>query len=104
VAPTEAADAVIWLSGRADSLPELPERVRWVQLPGAGVAPWLERIRNSGARFTSATGVYARPVASHALTLLLAGVGAVPVAARATTWQPHLGASLEGSTVAVVGA
>jgi D-3-phosphoglycerate dehydrogenase len=104
-APLEDADAVIWLDGRPDTLPELPPRVRWVQLPGAGVDRWLARISDSPSiTFTSSKGVYARPVAEHALALLLAGVRRLAEAARARTWEPRPGGTLHGTTVAVVGA
>ena len=103
--PLDGADAVVWLSGRPETLPALPEGVRWVQLPGAGIDRWLERIRRSPeTTFTSATGVYARPVAEHALALLLAGVRRLGEAARASSWERRLGGALEGTTVAVVGA
>jgi D-3-phosphoglycerate dehydrogenase len=100
-----AADAVVWLDPRPRTLPALPERVRWVQLPGAGVDRWLETIRSlRGVTFTSATRVYARPVAEHALGLLLAGVRRLGEAARATTWERRYGGSLDGAAIAVVGA
>ena len=39
--PLADADAVVWTRG-PDTFPDsLPERVRWVQLPSAGVEPWL---------------------------------------------------------------
>ena len=41
--PLDQADAVIWMDANPDRLPPLPDRVRWVQLPGAGVNRWLER-------------------------------------------------------------
>ena len=51
---------------------ELPDRVRWVQLPSA-VERWLDRIDRE-RQWTSASGAFGRPVAEHALTLMLAGV------------------------------
>ena len=55
----EDAEGVVWAGGPKD-LPELPASVRWVQLPAAGVEPWLERVRATpDVRFTSATGAYA---------------------------------------------
>lgn len=103
--PLDQADAVVWMDGDPATLPQLPEQVRWVQLPGAGVNRWLERIRlTPGTTFTSATGVYARPVAEHALALLLAGVRRLGEAARASSWERRLGIPLQGATVAVVGA
>jgi phosphoglycerate dehydrogenase-like enzyme len=99
------ADAVVWLDPRPETMPELPDSVRWVQLPGAGVDRWLARIRASpGATFTSAGGVYARPVAEHALALLLAGVRRLAEASRATTWTRRYGGTLDGAAVAVIGA
>jgi D-3-phosphoglycerate dehydrogenase len=45
VRPLEDADALVWLDWRPDGFPdELPERVRWVQLPAAGVEQWLDRV------------------------------------------------------------
>jgi phosphoglycerate dehydrogenase-like enzyme len=104
-APLDRADAVIWLDWRPETLPQLPGRVRWVQLPGAGVERWLGRIHASpGTMFTSARGVYAQPVAEHALALLLAGVRRLGEAARAASWERRHGGTLEGATVAVIGA
>jgi phosphoglycerate dehydrogenase-like enzyme len=104
LAPLEAADAVVWLGHDPDALPELPERVRWVQLPSAGVEKWLDRAGAEAATFTSAAGAYALPVAEHALGLLLAGVRGLVGDARARSWEERAGTTLEGSTVAIVGA
>jgi D-3-phosphoglycerate dehydrogenase len=104
VTPLDGADAVVWFGGAAE-LPELPESVRWVQLPSAGIESWLERIRAApGVVWTSAAGAYATDVAEHALALLLAGVRGLARYARAETWEPQDDRLFEGSTVAVVGA
>ena len=103
-APLEEADAVVWRGSDPDALPSLPERVRWVQLSSAGVEQWMERIGAEETRFTSAAGAYAQPVAEHALALLLAGVRALPAAARARRWDAPAGGTLKGATVAIVGA
>jgi D-3-phosphoglycerate dehydrogenase len=103
-APLERADAVVWLDPRRDGFPALPESVRWVQLPSAGVESWMPAISAEGPLFTSAGGVYAVPVAEHALGLLLAGVRGLVASARTTTWDPRPDRTLEGSTVAIVGA
>ncbi len=42
----EEAEGVVWAGG-PDELPELPASVRWVQLPAAGVEPWMERVRET---------------------------------------------------------
>jgi D-3-phosphoglycerate dehydrogenase len=99
------ADGVVWAGTGPDSLPELPRSVRWVQLPSAGVEPWMARIAATPhVTFTSAAGAYAPQVAEHALSLLLAGVRGIVASARAETWRipPHR--TLSGSTVAIIGA
>jgi D-2-hydroxyacid dehydrogenase (NADP+) len=100
----EDAEGVVW-DGGPDELPELPEAVRWIQLPAAGVEPWMERVRATpGVRFTSAGGAYATQVAELALGMLLAGVRGLVRNARASRWEPAGDGTLEGSTVAIVGA
>jgi phosphoglycerate dehydrogenase-like enzyme len=100
----DEADALVWLDSNPDSFPGgLPEAVRWVQLPSAGVERWLDRI--DGARaWTSAAGAYGRPVAEHALMLMLAGARQLAACARATSWNRPPLVPLEGATVAIVGA
>jgi phosphoglycerate dehydrogenase-like enzyme len=104
-APLEDAAGVVW-AGPADALPELPESVRWVQLPSAGVESWMKQIHSArdGVLFTSAAGAYATDVAEHALALLLAGVRGLAHYARTRTWDPRDDRLFEGSTVAVLGA
>ena len=49
-------------------------QVRWVQLPWAGIEPYVDVIRaHADLIWTCAKGVYAEPVAEHALALALAG-------------------------------
>jgi D-3-phosphoglycerate dehydrogenase len=104
-AALEAADAVVWTAGDPATFPELPDRVRWVQLPSAGVEQWLASGVVGGERvFTSATGAFARSTAEHALALLLAAARRLPDAARATSWGAPAGGGLAGRTVAVIGA
>ena len=103
-APLDGADAVVWFGGAQD-FPALPESVRWVQLPAAGVETWMERVRTAPeVTFTSAAGAFASDVAEHALALLLAGVRGLARYARAERWEPVDDRLLEGSTVAVIGA
>jgi D-3-phosphoglycerate dehydrogenase len=99
------ADGVVWAGTKPDSLPDLPRSVRWVQLPSAGVEPWMDRISSTPqVTFTSAAGAYAPQVAEHALALLLAGVRGIVTSARRRTWAipPH--DTLTGTTVAIIGA
>jgi phosphoglycerate dehydrogenase-like enzyme len=79
-------------------------RVQWVQLPYAGVEPFADVIaHNAQLVWTCAKGVYAEPVAEHALTLLLAGLRGLGEYARATTWLPPRGTNLLGAKVVIVG-
>jgi phosphoglycerate dehydrogenase-like enzyme len=104
IAALDEAEAVIWLDSNPDAFPDaLPERVRWVQLPAAGVERWIDRV--DGARaWTSAAGAYGRPVAEHAMMLMLAGARRLADCSRATTWKRPPLVPLEGATVAIVGA
>lgn len=81
--------------------------IGWVQLPFAGIdafggaiVPAAER----GVLFTSGKGLYAQPVAEHALMLTLALQRKLPVRLRATSWGKSSGLSLYGANVVVVGA
>src|SRR5918992_6281290 len=86
--PLEEADGLVWLGGDPSALPDLPERVRWVQLPSAGVEQWLEAGTIAGDRtFTSAVGAFGLPVAEHALALMLAADKALHASARAREWD-----------------
>jgi phosphoglycerate dehydrogenase-like enzyme len=79
-------------------------RVQWVQLPYAGVEPFADVIaHNAQLVWTCAKGVYAEPVAEHALTLLLAGLRGLGEYAGATTWLPPRGTNLLGAKVVIVG-
>ena len=111
VSPLEAADGLVWLQGDPEGLPELPGSVRWVQLPSAGVERWLRAGAVDGERtWTSATGAYGLPVAEHALALMLAADKSLHAFARERSWPAHPDEgrhhvrSLEGATVAIVGA
>ena len=65
-----------------------PGAVRWVQLPSAGVEPWISAgIVDDTRIWTSAAGAYAQNVAEHAVLLLLAGVRALSPQVRATSWR-----------------
>ena len=104
LAPLEQADALVWLDHKVDSfLDELPEGVRWVQLPSAGVEQWTGRI-DRARLWTSAAGAYGRPVAEHAVALMLAGARRLADCARAQRWTDPPVVPLHRSTVAVVGA
>lgn len=103
VGELEDADALVWLGG--GELPAIPDRVRWVQLPAAGVESWIDRLPERPV-VTSMTGAFAQPVAEHALALVLAGAHRLGEAARAGRWRPLRDGTrtLEDATVAIVGA
>ncbi len=72
--PLEKADGVVWLGGDPAALPRLPDSVRWLQLPSAGVEQWLASGLPEGDRtVTSAVGVFGLPVADRFLELCEVG-------------------------------
>ncbi|PSK89613.1 D-3-phosphoglycerate dehydrogenase [Murinocardiopsis flavida] len=110
VVPLDQAEALAWTVSDPARFPtELPDGVRWVQLPSAGVEAWFAAGTIDAARvWTSAAGAYAAPVAEHALMLLLAGVRRLPESLAADTWRktelrPRVG-TLAGARVAIIGA
>ena len=59
----------------------------WVQLPFAGVEPYIPLFQaRPHITWTSAKGIYAPPVAEHALALTLALLRHLPERVRATSW------------------
>lgn len=77
--------------------------LRWVQLPWAGIEPFLEVIDRTHL-WTGGQGVYAEPVAEHALTLALAGLRDIKRRAQASAWQRPSGLSLMDGHVTIFGA
>ncbi len=108
--PLDDAEALIWMDSDPRSFPDrLPDSVRWVQLPSAGVEAWVSAGRlDAGRKWTTAAGAYSESVAEHAVTLLLSAVRRIPDCVRADRWaraeiDPAVG-TLRGSLVAIVGA
>jgi len=78
--------------------------IEWVQLPWAGIEPYVEVVRAHAERtWACAKGVYAEPVAEHALALALAGLRHLGGYARADTWTRQTGTNLLGAKVVVLG-
>ncbi len=105
----EPADALVWLSahdlGPLRAVLEDQPRIRWVQLPFAGVEKAFEDgVIDAGRLWTCAKGSYAEPVAEHALALALAGLRRLPDRVRARTWGRPEGTTLYGARVTVLGA
>ena len=106
VVDVEDAEAIIWAhptsTGELDDLLDAHPDVRWVQLPWAGIEPFLDVI-DRRVVWTNGKGVYAEPVAEHALALLLGGLRHVGAYARASTWTGPEGRNLLGARVTVLG-
>ncbi len=101
-----AAEAVVWTDAKdapglravLDARPE----IRWVQLPWAGIEPFVD-VLDHDRRWTCGKGVYADPVAEHALMLALAGMRGLGTYARVSGWEKPEGVNLLGADVVVVG-
>lgn len=114
VVPPGSASALLWASpddpgGLRDLLEEHGAHLRWVQLPWAGIEPYVGMLGAGPAAerrvWTCAKGVYARPVAELALTLALACMRGIDHYARAKSWRQHgeMGVNLGGAAVTVLG-
>lgn len=100
------ATAVVWTQsddpdGLAALLAANPQ-IDWVQLPWAGIEPYVPLLDHDRT-WTCAKGVYADPVAEHALALLLAGLRNLHAYARADTWTGQVGRNLIGARVTIFG-
>ena len=106
VVDLDEAEALVWAAGAdADDLEHVLDEhpdIRWVQLPWAGVEPFLSII-NDERVWTCGKGVYAEPVAELALSLALAGMRGLGSYARATGWTAETGRNLVGANVAILG-
>jgi len=102
------ADAVVWMhpadvDGLRAALVGAPD-ARWVQLPWAGVEDFAGAgLFDDGRVWTCGKGVYAEPVAEHALALGLAGLRQVPHWVSATSWGRQAGRSLYDGRVTILG-
>lgn len=107
VAPAEASGVVWTRHDDPDGLAALLDAepgLSWVQLPFAGVEPYVGVMRAHPERtWTCGKGVYAEPVAEHALALALAGLRHLHGYARATSWTAQAGTNLLGARVVVLG-
>ncbi|MDX1658841.1 MAG: D-isomer specific 2-hydroxyacid dehydrogenase family protein [Nitriliruptorales bacterium] len=105
VAPGDA-EAIVWADPKdADGLRRLLEEhpdIEWVQLPWAGIEPFVE-VLDHDHRWTCGKGVYAEPVAEHALALALTGMRGVGEYATRQGWSAPQGRNLIGANVTVLG-
>jgi len=104
VSPAQA-EALIWSGWRPDGLQEVLDQgpgISWVQLPSAGIEAYAGLVDDRRI-WTCAKGIYAQPVAEHALALALAGLHHLPQLARVRTWRRALCRDLYGGSVTVIG-
>ncbi|MEY2467937.1 MAG: hypothetical protein QOF21_635 [Actinomycetota bacterium] len=89
--------------GLARALKEAPN-APWVQLPWAGIEAFVAAgVLDPARTWTCGKGVYAEPVAEHALALALAGLRELPDRVRAASWGRQGGVSLYDGKVTVLG-
>jgi phosphoglycerate dehydrogenase-like enzyme len=78
--------------------------IRWVQLPWAGVEPYAAAgVFDEAHTWTCGKGVYARPVAEHALALALAGLRHLQAYAKERSWTAQAGISLVDAQITIFG-
>lgn len=100
------ASAIVWTAARnASGLREILDangHLEWVQVPFAGIENFVP-ILDDDRIWTCGKGVYAEPVAEHALALALTGMRHIAGYSRATQWTGPLGRNLLGAAVTIVG-
>jgi phosphoglycerate dehydrogenase-like enzyme len=100
------AEALVWAdAARPELLPDVLATgagLRWVQLPFAGIENYVHLL-DRDRLWTCGKGVYAPPVAEHALAMSLAGLRHLVGYGRATTWEPPHGRNLIGAEVVILG-
>lgn len=109
VVPLADAEALLWAA------PDDPDGLRrvlehhgghlgWVQLPWAGVEPYVS-VLDHDRLWSCGKGVYAEPVAEMALTLALAGMRGLGRYVLADRWRQHgaVGTNLRGAQVVILG-
>ena len=105
VEPADAS-AIVWTAARnASGLREVLDanaHLEWVQVPFAGIENFVP-ILDDNRIWTCGKGVYAEPVAEHALALALACMRNVSGYSRATQWTGPAGRNLLGAAVTIVG-
>ncbi|WP_419945354.1 NAD(P)-dependent oxidoreductase [Candidatus Poriferisodalis sp.] len=105
--PAEAS-ALVWAEpAHANLIGEVVDAnpgIEWVQLPYAGIESVVDVVTARGAiEWYCGKGVYAEPVAEHALMLALAGLRGMATYARADRWTAPQGHNLLRARVTVLG-
>lgn len=105
VEPADAS-AIVWTAARdASGLREIldaNDHLEWVQVPFAGIENFVP-VLDDDRIWTCGKGVYAEPVAEHALALALAGMRHIAGYSRATQWTGPVGRNLLGAAVTIIG-
>ncbi len=103
--PAEA-HALVWADPYAAAMyPEViaaAPSVEWVQLPYAGVEPFLDYL-DARLTWSCAKGVYADPVAEWVMAALLMGLRDFHLFAAAGSWCAESGRNLFGTRITVLG-
>ncbi|MDA3038781.1 MAG: D-isomer specific 2-hydroxyacid dehydrogenase family protein [Actinomycetota bacterium] len=106
LAAPDEAEGLVWADPFVPhELPLLLARspkVSWVGLPFAGIEPYVGYLDDVHV-WTCAKGVYARPVAEHALMLGLAGLRGLVRYSRVQQWDQPVGHNLIGGKVSIFG-
>ncbi len=106
------AEALVWTAAGVDAevavqLAAVLQRnpaIRWIQLPWAGVEQYAALgVLDHDHIWTSGKGLYAKPVAEHALALTLACLRHFKQYGRASRWTAQAGGTLFGSRVTIFG-
>ncbi|WP_419907621.1 D-isomer specific 2-hydroxyacid dehydrogenase family protein [Candidatus Poriferisodalis sp.] len=108
VSTPDSASALVWAEPtQANLIGEVVDAnpgIQWVQLPYAGIEPVVDVVTTRPAiEWYCGKGVYAEPVAEHALMLALAGMRGMATYARAGRWEKPQGRNLLGASVTVLG-
>jgi phosphoglycerate dehydrogenase-like enzyme len=106
VVTAREAEGLIWADPQNPQLLgpilDAAPQVRWIQLPYAGIEPYLEFL-DTERLWTCGKGVYAEPVAEMALTMLLAGMRGLTTYMPARSWLGPEGRNLRGANVTILG-
>lgn len=91
-----------------EDLPALSPKLRWIQATSAGIGQSVKRYGyvGTGWRFTTASGVHARPLAEYCLMAMLMFIKNFPLMEaqkRDRRWQRFNNTELRGMTVGIVG-
>jgi phosphoglycerate dehydrogenase-like enzyme len=109
IVPLAEAQALIWTAPSgpgelAATLARASDDLKWVHLRWAGVEDFASLgLFDPKFTWTCGKGVFAEPVAEHALALALAGLRDLPARVQATSWGEPSGRSLFGGKVTILG-